>query len=296
MKYINYCPICNSKKLIAYSGITVPFIADRVWNTKPLETKFMRCKNCGFEFYDLRMEEEEIAALYKSWRGDKYLKQRQKYEPKYTREFNKQVGHHPMAIKNKKSNLSKIIKDHIPGVDSVKSILDFGGDKGQYIVDDFINAEKYVYDISGVELVEGVKRISDFNKKFDFIMCCHILEHISYPREILDQVKKFSHKNTIFYFEVPIDTPFKFPITSVRRIVKKILLSNPLFCNCFYKIFKFIPWMPFPLYMHEHVNYFSIRSLSYLIASSGLKIRYIGIKPIDFGFYIQDTIGCLASF
>jgi hypothetical protein len=34
-------------------------------------------------------------------------------------------------------------------------------------------------------------------------MCCHVLEHLSEPNDVVAKIKSFAHKDTYFYIEVP---------------------------------------------------------------------------------------------
>lgn len=91
----------------------------------------------------------------------------------------------------------------------IKNVLDYGGDKGQYIPDQLSDANKYVYDISGNQTVPNVTLLRTLNSvkqiKWDFILCMHLLEHLSDP---LDTLKTLSGllgggNNTYLYIELP---------------------------------------------------------------------------------------------
>jgi hypothetical protein len=75
----------------------------------------------------------------------------------------------------------------------IKNVLDYGGDKGQYIPDQLSDANKYVYDISGNQTIPNVMLLRTLNSvkqiKWDFILCMHLLEHLSDP---LDTLKTLS--------------------------------------------------------------------------------------------------------
>jgi len=293
MKYVDKCVICNSRNLSAYNAATAPFIASRVWDSKPFKVKLFHCRNCDFVFFNLRMQENEMAALYKDYRDETYQHQRNSFEKWYTKEINEKIGNNPTEIRNRNKNLSDILLK-TTDVTKIKTVLDFGGDKGQFIPEVLRSAEKYVYDISGITPNQGVKSIQDLSEsrslKFDLIMCCHVLEHVPYPPEILEQIKRFSRKDSIYYFEVPFDSPFQFQnILSFKNIIKHFLYSVlPI-----YKCIRFIFSRSFE--MHEHVNFFSVNSLKNLMDVSGLKVQYISVRPIDSGWIKNNVLCCIAK-
>lgn len=146
-------------------------------------------------------------------------------------------------------------------------------------------------------MVNDLSKIGD--KTFDFIMCCGVFEHVSNPLEVLNKLRKLSHRDTFLYFEVPIDSPFIFKITSLKTLIKRILLVNVSLYNIFHKISttvdKSYVRIPSVFYMHEHLNHFSIRSMSNMLISNGFDIKYIASKEIDFGWNTTNLLSCLAK-
>ena len=115
-------------------------------------------------------------------------------------------------------------------------MLDFGGATGEFIPDIFSNADKYVYDISNVELVSGIKKYNNQTKDIDIILCNHVLEHISDLQKIIEQIKKLTTNTCWGYFEVP---------------------NNP---------------SPYIGTFHEHVNMFNKKSLTKLLTTNNFQI------------------------
>jgi hypothetical protein len=210
MKSVENCVICGSNDLTGYNTYCTPFLAERIWNTVPFPVLLLHCNNCDFIFYSPRPDESELELLYKNYRGPEYQKQREKFEKGYTKELNESTGNNKLEIEERKSIMSCFLAGRFD-TGKVKSVLDYGGDRGQFIPDEFNAADRYVYDISNNPLCPGIKRIVDLSestdKQFDFILCCHVLEHASNPHIIINRIKEFSHKNTKFYFEVPLHSP-----------------------------------------------------------------------------------------
>lgn len=324
MNYIDYCLVCGSKKLDAFTCNTVPFISERIWQKKPFKVKLLRCSVCRFASYNLRLENDEVARLYKDYRGDEYQEQRQKHEQTYTKEFNNNLGNNQIEIINRKNNLSNILRAYLKRSEFA-NILDYGGDYGQFIPDHFSESEKYVYEISGAKPLEGVKLVTDIEEvkkhKFDFIMCCHVLEHVSFPRAEIENLKMLGHKNSVFYFEVPVElvnvlnpsgifkslyhqlgkdqiNPLSRILILIRELFRYFLVRTNLTYNLLFPIFGILGLNL--LSMHEHINFFTSRSMKLLLESCGLKVLYADSVSLDANkantSNKADIISCLATF
>lgn len=328
MKKTNECIICNSKKLKVFKAYTSPFITERIWNQKPLNVELDWCKNCNFAFYNPRLEENELKLLYKGYRDENYQQQRYKHEPYYTKEVNDLIGNNKIEIAERKANLFEILDKNID-ISNIKNVLDFGGDKGQFIIDEFADANKFVFDISGVDAVDNIIKITDYNEcknnKYDFIMCCHVLEHVESPMEIMQNIKELSDKNTIIYFELPLEFPFIYKnLSKFKKIIRMIPFINPLIPNIeeLYKkrnslfigektdedksksLIKLLFNLPKYIkklltlgrfYMHEHLNFFTPESIEKLLILNGFENISTEIKEINCGWANYKVISCLAK-
>ena len=157
---------------------------------------------------------------------------------------------------------------------------------------------KYVFDLSRVPTMGDIKRINDISesksKKFDLITCCHVLEHVSSPIEVLEQIKCFSHEDTIFYLEVPLEDPFDIQLISSKSLfhyfIKKIMFMNPNFYN-------FIRYLKRgeDISMHEHVNFFSVKSLTKLLEKEGFSLIFIDTNELDFCWCKLTVLSFLAK-
>jgi len=257
------CIVCGGNKLKRYKTSIAPFLVERMFDNKFHKTDLLICENCSLRFVELRPNEEEMYKLYKDYRGDEYQKQRQKHEPDYSKDFNNKLGHDIEEKKKRIENLSEIIQQKVDCL-SIKNVLDFGGDEGQFIPNEFKNAKKFVYDVSGVKPIEGINSIVDEgdlkNYQWDFVMCCHVLEHVSYPMEIINKIFSLIKPEGYLYIELPNEPIEKYQFKEFIRRPRTLfeVISN-----------KSLMVMP---KMHEHINFFDIKTLEYIFSNLGCEI------------------------
>ena len=75
------CLICENENLKIKPAIVSGFLLERIWdNSIDRETYICHCQKCGFAFFALRPDDNEMEKLYKNYRDDFYQKQRQKHD------------------------------------------------------------------------------------------------------------------------------------------------------------------------------------------------------------------------
>lgn len=287
---MNECLICKSNHLKASKAAISPFIMEYVLENSQLNTSeqilFMKCKECNFMFYNSRFDDNEMKNLYSNYRDENYQKIRQKYELSYTRKFNLALGQDPTEIRNRKRNLSNLLKKYVD-IRKIKTVLDFGGGSGQFIPTEFFECNKFVYEVSNnTQAVNGTSIIHDLNKiknsSFDFIMCAHVLEHLPNPVKELSLLKEFSHEKTVFYLEVPEDHP----AITWKKIIKRILPKT---------VKKTIGISTEDnVLLHEHINHFTTTSMKALLKTASLTVMCIQRKKINCGYSKVSIISVLA--
>lgn len=263
------CPICDKLCKIFNHAVISPFIFHRLtgygylkiyknWNLKdfvtgnsyyPCESVF--CKSCDFLFSGLRFNQNQMKKIYNNYRGKAYNKDRLLYEKDYKKKIS--------VLSARYSYISEIEKFILKTTNQLpQKILDYGGDSGKNTP--FKDRVKSfdIYDISEVKTIKKANKISIIKrkKKYDLAVCAHVIEHTP---DLLSFFKKLRKKinSKYFYFEVPYE-----------NIMIKIH-RNGMSYN---KEKKF--W-------HEHVNFFSIKSLKNLIKFSGFKIVKVDSKKIS---------------
>lgn len=157
------------------------------------------CNTCGFTCYFPRPDDNDMAEKYA------YLKQ---YEP----DIGGQSGHDQYA-----KNLDKKRADRVYSkCSSYKSrrqgdVLDYGGGNGKLMMPFLENKYKcHLIDYNDNPL-PGVSKIGDDinsyqgNKKFDVILCSHVLEHVSEISKLVNQLKALLKPEGIIYAEIPLE-------------------------------------------------------------------------------------------
>jgi hypothetical protein len=210
MYLVDYCLVCNTLDIEKEPAKLAQFV---VWKAtgnfvnENQDTNGIVCKRCNFVGSQHRFTDEEENNLYRDYRGEEYNSKRIVCEPTYqvkTSEFNTE-----QYLQERKIGINTLIEQHI-NIESVSTVLDYGGDTGSHIPKKFINAEKYVSDISGVTTLPGILTFNPSTQKiiFDFVMCCHVLEHKSNLDELIKELKSYTKITGWLYIEVPnFDSP-----------------------------------------------------------------------------------------
>ena len=257
MRIARSCICCSGTSLSSSQAILMPFVAHRVFNWKPVEVtkewgmrdvpvgkhhtpcNSLQCLDCGVSFLDMRFDEEECRRLYDGYRDENYTLLRNYYETDYL-ERNKRLV-------KRSEYVDKVEKFLRPFLTFPVRILDWGGDTGLNapFVED--RSALHIFDISNKEPINGVKRVEPLSiTVYDLVNCSHVLEHVPYPLNMMDQIKPQMHSNSILYVEVPNEYP------EGNNKPKR--------------------------FWHEHVNRFSEKSLFYM--ASQCRMGVLGFQTL----------------
>jgi len=194
------------------------------------------CADCDFSFYDQRLDDAETAALYRDYRGTAYRELRQRLEPGSECALDLHEDRANAAHQSRIQYTAKLLAKW--GVESCR-VLDYGGEADGWLARAlFPSAEVWSWDLSS-------NMPPPSKGYFDLVICAHVLEHVSFPRAFLEEIKAFLAPGGVLYAEVPSDTSGPLGTT--------LLKGHPL------------------NRVHEHLSFFSPRALSRLFISSGLK-------------------------
>lgn len=235
----------------------MPFVAHRIFGWKPWTVgrefktlkagmayplcNTLRCRGCGMLFLDMRFDADEMARLYSGYRDSDYVHLRAKYEPGYGRR-NAELGkplHYAKATE-------QYIGHYLPAVPP--RILDWGGGTG--INTPFRSrSEVDIFDISGASAA-GATRINRVRRKYPLVTCLNVLEHTPYPDGELAKLQDAMDRTSVLFIEVPHEVTIK------RRK----------------------PWRT-KRHWHEHVNFYSEKSLRSLLRRAGF--RALNLRSLD---------------
>lgn len=260
------CICCGGKHLSASPAIIMPFVSDRALGWKPTHIdeswglrsirsgmayalcNSLLCNECDLVFMDVRFSEQEMARLYRNYRGEEYTALREFYEPGYINR-NIELGTRIPYLNESEKFISQYILNP-------KSVLDWGGDTG--INTPFLSTASSVtlYDISEKRDRSGESissRLRLEGRDFDLISCCNVLEHVPYPAEVLRDISRYMSYETILFVEVPFETlRIHNGPTSVLKLKR---------------------------HWHEHINFFSEKSLRELVDLAGLRV--LGFRELE---------------
>ena len=253
----NSCICCDGKELFTSPAILMPFVAHRAFNWKPVridETwglntiisgnaysicNTLECVHCGCLFLDIRFSEKELDNLYRNYRDAEYVELRNHYEPGY-HERNE-------IILKGVTYINEIENFVLPYLKNKKSLLDWGGDTGKNTPFRSF-AIRHIYDINPREVVDGIEFINKSDLKsqtYDLIVCNNVLEHTPFPLDVIMEMKGMINRDGIIYIEVPKEKIFETYSGNLHE---------------------------FKRHWHEHVNFFTNKSLEELCARAGLLV------------------------
>ncbi|MGJ0484894.1 MAG: class I SAM-dependent methyltransferase [Methylomicrobium sp.] len=275
----NFCPCCLKLNANIMWGIISPFLAQRAILTPPFPVKILSCLECGFRWSVRGLSTEEVRRLYDGYRGEAYFSERNSLEPWYTRSCNHGLGsEHIMA--NRRKDLLELLISCSVSADDIGYVIDHGGDRGQ-MLKEFKNAQKFVFDLSGVEPDAGVERLhalEDGIASADLVLNCHVLEHMPDPRQGLMESIALVRQGGFIYVEVPNEIwkgPFQPPF---QKKWLEILCTHPsilkwadFFCTATRIKTGWIPPLGF-VAIREHLNYFTLTSLSLMMSACRLRV------------------------
>ena len=275
------CICCDGINLNKSSAVLMPFVAKRVFDHEPVMItqewgmrdlqigmayslcNSIQCADCGVLFLDLRFSDAEMANLYANYRDDEYTRLRAYYEPGY-----KEMSDY---LFSQRSDYILKIEEYLElFVPSTPSVLDWGGDTG-------INTPLrdrarliHIYDISNKSTVTGTQSVdlaTVKQLKYDLIVCSQVLEHVSYPQDLICDIVSVMDSDTLLYLEVPHE---------------ELMQSSPR-SKDLYNLKR---------HWHEHINFFSEDSIRLLVKHCGLTLK--GLKYINISYGLKKT-GCVIS-
>jgi hypothetical protein len=277
-----HCICCAGDRLSRSPAVLMPFVAQRVFGHEPVEItaewglrdlrkgmaytlcNSLQCQECGVLFLDFRFTNEQMAALYHNYRDELYNTQRIRYEPGYA----SVVGHYAKRA-DYLAEVEVWLASRLP---AAPAVLDWGGDSGINSLFLTKNRLLHIYDISGVDLVPGAQRVVSeklIQERYDLVVCSEVLEHVSFPQELLRQILPTMDMHTLLYLEVPHEA---------------LVRQNP----------DSLDLAPLKRHWHEHINFYTEKALCSMLERLGLQVVDTLHLPVNLGWTRSDVLGVLA--
>jgi hypothetical protein len=276
------CLCCQKLASEQEWGLVSLFLAERAFQEKPTKTRVFRCGQCGFAWSERGLTSEQANRLYEGYREEAYFEQRHRHEPWYGREKNKSIGSEPTMVARRlamEGTLKRALMSH--GARAEGIAVDFGGDKGQ-MLKDFPDAQKWVYEYSGVEPEAWAKVLThtgDLKGQCDIALCCQVLEHVEAPAATAFEVAELVKSGGWVYLEVPDE---RWVQSMAHANWRAPWLDWVLLRPSLHKALDFIStasriavgWIPpFGFWsMREHINFFTPSSLRAIADKAGIEV------------------------
>jgi len=276
---ITTCRVCLAPNPVLHSfALKAPWIVGKNPSSDQ-ESALYFCPSCESKFFAALFSTSEISTMYEGYRDDSYLRRRRKWEPWYTKAVNTAIGHSAPTLMARKQHLTTLLETQIDkgAVRQPTRVLDFGGDEGQFIPDLKSIESRAVLEISKVSPKENVISLADWDEARtfnpDFIMICHVLEHVDNPRVLIQKAAEILPEGGLLYVEVPLDYPPQLSksftkswyLTSLRlmRKVRPVWIMADLLGLVSKRFFgKQLPGTV--IKQNEHINYFTESSVKSL--------------------------------
>jgi len=270
------CPACSESSPTSTSiAIVSPWVAELTQTSTVDTLKYLICSSCGTGWFATWYTENMLDALYKSYRGEKYFKVRNSWEPSYTAGLNSGLNHGEKWLDGRRKQIEKSIVDAGFDPSAMQSVLDFGGGHGG-VMPRF--PKRYLLEANeSVQPEEGVTQIRSWDSakslNLDLVMCCGVLEHLNDPSELVKTILELN--SNVYLFEVPTGTPLHRKGFARFSWCLRIVASQKLAWSLIQKIERRIKpkWrIFFPLRCSEHLQFFTPLGLESLLTRCGLEV------------------------
>ena len=225
------------------------------------------CPACSFLQTGQPFQEEAINRLYLDYRSPSYNRERIEYEPSYAA-IAEQVGQDETELQVRVAAATAFLKKHVP-TPAGFTILDYGGADGKFLPQ--IEAQKFVFEISDIAPIEGVRRIHSEAEMgtYSLVQLAHVIEHVVQPLELVKHVAEKVEPGGYLYLETPQELSdserAELKSGSKRRVIT----------------------------IHEHINSFCVPAVSRLIESAGLRLVAVESSHVNVGWAAATHIRAL---
>jgi len=301
-----FCPICGGPGAIQAHGRIAPFIFQLRGDPNDVlrNTTLCVCDRCDFVYFSHRFDDETLAAIYSDYHNDRYLSIRRRWEPWYSRNVHNAMEPGSAAVAERVEFVLNIVEPHVR-INTLRNIVDYGGDEGQFFPPSY-SGPKYVIDVSGKDMVEGVQAASSLAELPDrphLVTACGVLEHLIDPVATVKEIRAAIADDGLFYAEVPLDRP------KVRRwhagasyrhfldwvsATRGSWIAADFASGVARNFGRAVPRLG-AVKQSEHINYFSTQSLEQLLVGGGFRVISSQADPkMSYGGMRLGRLGALA--
>ena len=289
------CRNCGAQRTkdLGFIGVVAPFFLKRVLNLEyglaPSQNRVKRilrkiqllfslsqkiygksvlveiqiCPACLFVQTKLPFPDEAIGRLYTDYRSDSYNRERIRYEPEYS-SIASDVGSSVGETEARTVGLTRWLNGKML-MEKNFSMLDYGGADGKFLPS--LPGEKYVFDICDIAPAADVIRVKDESalRSYSYVQLAHVLEHVSWPLRLTKKAASFLKDAGYLYVEVPQEISDE----DIGRLANG---DDSVRVD-----------------IHEHINRYSVKSVTELMRAAGLSLTAIQAEVLDLG-WIKATI------
>lgn len=285
------CLCCGSNDLETEYTVISPYFAYKALNIPPIGCDIHRCCTCDFRFYSRGLTDQEGDAYYRGYRDETYFKERNRYEPFYSRSEHDNLTER-LGSETRRSALATTIRTNgLPT--EFACVVDYGGGDGS-LISELSAVRKVSFDRSGTPGLTGIEVIEDRSalpSEVDLITCAQVLEHISDPKGLIDEMISILKPGGLLYLEVPDQiwrriSPFRLSQRAIEWLCRhpRLLLAADIYGTAFRVKLGVLPPFGF-VPMREHINFFSAQALRTLPQQNAMRIRVEG-RTHDKSFFL----------
>ncbi|MBF0312043.1 MAG: class I SAM-dependent methyltransferase [Oligoflexia bacterium] len=219
------CPMCTSRSIENY------FLGKHYYPKKNFNYQYVKCKHCSVAFVSPMPDEEILSEIY----------QQDHYYDVYRKEEDEKKAH-SFQLRKDLEKLTEVFK-LFSAEKGFKTFLDFGCGDGKFLA----FARGFGLDVMGYEPIPlnakqtsariGEKVLSgslssliETQKTFDFILLADVIEHLTNPKQVLEQLKKMLTPQGFFIFIVPLEAQINLGQAMIflsRKMKRNIIQAPP---------------------------------------------------------------------
>lgn len=259
-------PLCRRLNLLA-TGTGNIMLKKILMNLSPYNSvKIKYCMDCTFAGPGFDLPEAGLAQHYQNYMSGDYWKERESFET-WIRMAPVHPAYHEGEIAGRLKNVDNFLTDNL-SPDSISSVLDWGGGKGEFIPSIFSRKKITVYEpFSNSGAVNNPKELG----MYDYVQICHVLEHVPAPQQMIAEIKPHMSPNGYLYIELPCGMGERDIMDMAAGKSNNSILIG------------------------EHINSFNETAVKNLVQSAGLKLVSFRSADVDLGWTRMKILSVLAK-